>query len=174
MANKYTAWTHITETHKGCSLCKQVKPHQDFHKDKRNIYGKGLAYYCKECANSKSRQLHASRISSNDVGYKLAKRDAYYKNKYGISLQEHNEKLAQQNNVCAICGVKLLTHGQHPHLDHDHKTGKLRAFLCTNCNRGLGSFMDSPELLTKAAQYLTTHKNCADVLERELNNDCTR
>jgi hypothetical protein len=173
LANKYTVWSYVTETHKGCSLCKEIKPHSEFHKDKKNVYGKGLGYYCKECANRKSRENHAARIQKNDLEYKQAKRDAYYKTKYGISLQEHGEKLALQQNECAICGVRLSAHGYHTHLDHDHKTGKLRAFLCTNCNRGLGSFMDSSGLLRKAAKYLDTHKNSEDVLERTAHDDCT-
>jgi hypothetical protein len=38
--------------------------------------------------------------------------------------------------------------------DHNHETGGLRGKLCYQCNRGLGLFEDSPELLEKAASYL--------------------
>jgi dihydroorotase-like cyclic amidohydrolase len=43
-------------------------------------------------------------------------------------------------------------------VDHDHKTGKVRALLCRNCNTGLGNFQDSPELLKTAIQYLEEEK----------------
>ena len=39
-------------------------------------------------------------------------------------------------------------------VDHNHTTGKIRDLLCGNCNGGLGKFMDNPELLIKAADYL--------------------
>ena len=173
MANQYTAYTYITDTLKQCSWCKEIKPHSSFHKDNKNKRNYKLAYYCKECANLKARLHHKKRTNDNDLSYKEQKRSNYYKTKYGISLQEHNEKLAQQNNCCAICEVKLLAHGFHTHLDHDHKTGKLRAFLCTNCNRGLGHFQDSTDILEKAIKYLNAHRNNDVVSEKELTNDCT-
>ncbi len=53
---------------------------------------------------------------------------------------------------CAICGEEkketLLR------MDHDHKTGRFRGWLCHNCNVGLGHFMDNSELLLKADTYL--------------------
>ena len=42
-------------------------------------------------------------------------------------------------------------------LDHYHKTGKFRGYLCNNCNIGLGRFNDDPALLGKAIDYLVVH-----------------
>lgn len=41
-------------------------------------------------------------------------------------------------------------------LDHNHKTGKGRAWICDSCNTGLGRFKDSVELLENAIDYLET------------------
>ena len=88
-------------------------------------------------------------------------------------MQEYEDKLASQKFECAICKVKLPTSGPITHLDHDHKTGLLRDFLCTNCNRGLGHFQDSPELLRLAAQYLDTHNDSVVVVKEDSANEIT-
>ena len=54
--------------------------------------------------------------------------------------------------VCECCGQqdkRALC------LDHCHKTGKFRGWLCRKCNIGLGSFSDSKEILMLAIEYLS-------------------
>jgi len=82
----------------------------------------------------------------------------YYKKQYGFSLEGALKLLEDQENLCAICrkvGFKMREDVKNPlNLDHCHSTGKVRGFLCHNCNRGLGLFQDSPEFLRAAALYL--------------------
>lgn len=44
--------------------------------------------------------------------------------------------------------------GTSLHVDHCHRTGRIRGLLCAQCNAGLGFFRDRPELMTLAAKYL--------------------
>lgn len=39
-------------------------------------------------------------------------------------------------------------------LDHDHKTGKFRGWLCASCNLGIGLLGDTEERIRKAWLYL--------------------
>jgi hypothetical protein len=56
---------------------------------------------------------------------------------------------------CEICGKQAEK--RNLALDHCHRTGALRGILCMKCNLGLGYYMDSPELLAKAIEYLRKH-----------------
>lgn len=71
---------------------------------------------------------------------------------YGLTRESWLSMLQTQDFKCAICEKPI---DDSAHADHDHKTGKVRGALCTNCNTGLGHFKDSPELLAKAQRYLT-------------------
>ena len=139
---------------KCCSDCKENKTISNFHKG---------SYYCKDCANTRARKWHKENIHKPEV--KRAKRNGWLKRAHGITLQQYEEKLVAQGNKCAICDLALLPFGYGTHLDHDHQTGQHRDFLCTNCNRGLGSFHDNPNKLQKAIDYLNTHNNNVNVVK---------
>ena len=42
-------------------------------------------------------------------------------------------------------------------LDHDHKTGKGRAYICDYCNIMIGRSLDNPKVLESGAAYLRKH-----------------
>jgi hypothetical protein len=77
--------------------------------------------------------------------------------KYGITEDQYQAILALQNGVCAICNrhqrICRLS------IDHCHKTGKVRGLLCRRCNRNIGRFFDSPQVLHRAAEYLETFES---------------
>ncbi len=71
--------------------------------------------------------------------------------KRGITHAEFDSMKHSQGGACAICGGN----GKNGlHLDHDHKTNKVRGLLCCRCNFGIGSFRDDLNLLTNAIHYL--------------------
>lgn len=82
----------------------------------------------------------------------VAQRKAWLK-QYGLTPEDFDRLLAEQNGKCAICGEGCST-GQNLSVDHCHTAGHVRGLLCRNCNRGLGLFGDDPERLAKAAAYL--------------------
>lgn len=67
------------------------------------------------------------------------------------------QRYSQRSGRCAICGVPEAECTRSLAIDHCHKTGAFRGFLCSNCNNGLGIFKDNPALLKKAADYLTAN-----------------
>ncbi|MFF5504405.1 endonuclease VII domain-containing protein [Streptomyces roseolus] len=51
--------------------------------------------------------------------------------------------------VCVIC-----QEGPAEHVDHDHRTGKVRGVLCFSCNAALGQLKDRPDVIRRAAAYV--------------------
>lgn len=82
------------------------------------------------------------------------------KKRFGISLEEYQLMLENQNNLCAICGRPERTVDHRTKkvrslaVDHNHNTGKVRGLLCTDCNRALGLLQDSKDVLQNALAYL--------------------
>ena len=53
---------------------------------------------------------------------------------------------------CEICNQTITE--STCHIDHCHKTNKVRGLLCNTCNKGLGLFKDNIAALSKAILYL--------------------
>jgi hypothetical protein len=80
----------------------------------------------------------------------------------GLTSEDYDLMLLSQNHVCGIClqpeSSKRLGRVRKLAVDHDHTTNKIRGLLCQRCNVLLGLFRDSPENLTRAANYLESDR----------------
>lgn len=54
---------------------------------------------------------------------------------------------------CEWCGDPPRQ-GRSLCLDHCHRTGRFRAWLCDDCNHGIGKFKDDPKLLRNVADKI--------------------
>lgn len=70
-------------------------------------------------------------------------------------MDDFDAMVMRQEGRCAIC----RTGEEKLHVDHDHETGKVRALLCSYCNRGLGQFRDRIPVILAAADYLRLHSS---------------
>jgi hypothetical protein len=71
----------------------------------------------------------------------------------GITPELLIDTFEKQNGKCPICVSEIEL--EKSAIDHNHATGEFRGILCRTCNRALGMFRDSPEILMAAASYLT-------------------
>lgn len=108
-------------------------------------------------------RANARRLANPD--HRRDKREREVARLYGISIEEFRSLLESQGNACAICGFvppardesQRLPRGHASgrlHVDHDHKTRRVRGLLCGPCNTALGSFRDDPTILRVAIRYL--------------------
>lgn len=118
--------------------------------------------FCGWCSTSFSPSGPSHKYCREEC-FKEAYADKYYKRRYGVGLDWVENTLKTQGYVCAICervGFKMRDcHYTGLNLDHCHDTGKPRGLLCHNCNRALGLFQDDPEIMKRAADYVTKHSD---------------
>ncbi len=164
---------------KRCGKCNIKKKHSAFCVDNRAK--DGLASWCREChllhqqskKGKESKKVAAKKYSQTKKG----KTSAYRANKnwnkrhpskvkeyrikcsHGLSLAQYTTLLDNQEGLCAICRVQLSSlPPKQIHVDHCHRTKKVRGVLCHYCNLGLGQFRDSILYLDAAKRYLTGAK----------------
>jgi hypothetical protein len=141
---------------KKCGHCKEILPLTNFHACKREKDGK--QQWCKSCRKSWKREERLEYFKERYHADKDKYLDNFYKKNYTLSLQEYNEMLEQQKEVCKICKEPCVT-GRRLAVDHCHSTGKVRGLLCTRCNSGLSQYKDRVDLLQNAIDYLMEAKN---------------
>lgn len=103
----------------------------------------------KEKSNAQSR---AWRAANPDRHRELMWRQLGFE----LSVPQYNAMVSAQEGRCAICR-RSFQGTKNTHVDHNHSTGRVRALLCGNCNRGIGMFDDQPDILLAAIDYLQYH-----------------
>lgn len=68
---------------------------------------------------------------------------------YGLTPEDVERMICDQNSQCAIC--KKTSNDLN--VDHDHKTGKVRGMLCGGCNALLGRW-ENPQTHIAIKEYL--------------------
>lgn len=70
---------------------------------------------------------------------------------YGITFEDYKQMMSAQKSKCKIC---KQTSDSPLHVDHNHKTTKIRGLLCRRCNTLLGLAFDKIRILRSAILYL--------------------
>lgn len=115
----------------------------------------GLSSWCRECYRRKTRAYAKANPEKRTRAWRKAHPRILKGSKrlHGMTQVQFDVLLVQQKNRCGIC-ADPLGQGKARHIDHDHKTNKVRSILCTNCNTGLGQFKEDPKRLLRAVAYL--------------------
>jgi hypothetical protein len=135
-----------------CKRCGIEKPITEYYKTSDRKAGHKTI--CKEC-------IKADPLTEDKKTYmRNYSKDYHLKVNYGLSREDYNSMLKNQNNCCAICGVhETETKMGKLYVDHNHSTGKVRGLLCHNCNASLGLMKESIDSLAAAISYLNEHQD---------------
>ena len=170
---------HQVDGFKVCTneKCKQNNPQSitEFHKDK-NTKDK-LADWCKSCKNAGKSQWNKQnpercRVSRQVFvasGKQKIYDDAYCSQPevkatranrqlikfYGITLEQKQQMVDDQSGKCANVGCDYhFKNLSDAHVDHCHKTNKLRHLLCARCNHALGQLKEDINRILGLAEYI--------------------
>lgn len=119
---------------------------------------------CKQCARRRSKSRRIFMMSENAEEY--LKRQKSYRKKYyqkaklmnvekqlmalyGLSIDEWNKMYETQNGSCFICKKPQKELKNRLHVDHCHKTGKVRALLCPKCNNAVAAYENHGDAVRK-------------------------
>lgn len=123
-----------------CASCRRWLLDQEY--EPSQVRGR---WVCREC---ETRRAKTARDKREGFYARLAV-------KYKLTHEEISQALKGTNGMCPVClrQFRRITPTE-PAMDHDHKTGRPRGFICAACNRGLGDFRDDTAALRRAAEYL--------------------
>jgi hypothetical protein len=124
---------------KVCDRCFKYLPTSDFEENRIKKGGKITRRpSCCNCRKIKN-------------GYPISKKDR----------AEWNKKKPQDFTLftCPICNKTTIAKLCKIVLDHCHRTGKVRGWVCESCNTGIGRFDDDPEIVSRAIKWLSLKEN---------------
>jgi hypothetical protein len=164
----------MTKTHKKEYMDKYIKTQKEIERRKRyqkeytsseeykkrkREYANKRYHIVREKMLAVQREYYAKN-RKGEIGRDY-RRNKDYKRNYGITLDEFNCMLEKQNGLCSCCGVKMVFRDKvdctFPCLDHNHKTGKIRAIICSACNLTIGISKESVDRLRACIKYLCSH-----------------
>lgn len=129
-----------------CTKCRIEHDISDYRKDKQKK--DGIHPHCIHCRREDSKKYTTGRRG----------KDKNLRNIYGITLEQWEDMYKNQDSACAICKDTFSKmSGKFIHVDHCHKTNKVRGLLCVSCNHLLGKSKDDTGILANAIQYLKNH-----------------
>lgn len=113
-----------------------------------------VVYLCRQCDRGPGDHRGGKGVSSVE-----ARRAAYLRSKYGMTVEEYEIRIQAQQGMCLICRAEIDE--SNGAVDHCHNLGHVRGILCRRCNIGLGWFNDDPELVARATKYLVRNQRAA-------------
>lgn len=115
-------------------------------------------------SDAAARNRHKWKRYPRDPTLKRVRSQRYRFAKFGITRGEFEAMCHRQMDLCAICGLPLQTVAWRGgkqidgrHIDHCHKTGKVRGVVHRECNLLIAHARESVTVLRRAIDYLVRH-----------------
>lgn len=139
-----------------CTKCLKPKVHAQYSQLSRR--GGTLDRWCKACRTAEV--VNWNNRPENRDKIKRTRRHVRLVQKYGMTVDEYERMIEEQNGCCALCGDPFLhdVPSKKARVDHCHTTGEVRALLHSNCNVLIGMAEESERVLEAAIAYLRRYR----------------
>lgn len=117
-----------------CNVCHKLKKTTEFAKNQNAKNNRSVRRpSCKDC-----------RVKMEGVGVSRADKLKWLK-----------KKPVNEPFECPICSKRTIAGiTSKVVLEHDHRSGEVRGWVCDSCNTGIGRFKDDKELLKRAIKFI--------------------
>lgn len=132
-----------------CKACHSFA-HHEWYVQNREHEIRRVGKWQQENADRVNEVQRRNRARRGDE-YKKLEREGHLRRKYGITQNMFEALVLAQLGKCAICKAN---EGMDLHVDHDHRSNKVRGLLCGKCNKAIGLLNDDPQLMDSATRYL--------------------
>jgi hypothetical protein len=129
------------KTWKWCDGCKTLRKRTAFQLPN----GREVRYCYDPCILAKGREQRSTQ-ENKDWSYRR-----HLKRKFGLNAEEAD--LWASIKQCSVC--KVEEDRINMHVDHNHRTGRIRGVLCRRCNFAASVLDGDPTWLESLKKYLT-------------------
>jgi hypothetical protein len=114
---------------------------------------------CRDCKEEKSIEEFA--INRKFYRQDLPEKHTVLRRPSCNTCRDKKKKISKQDKkfyakpiklTCPICNDEVS--GDYARLDHDHNTGRIRGWICDNCNTAIGKLKESKEVLMRAIEWI--------------------
>lgn len=161
LQRKLLHWRASVDLTKTCTKCSETKLLSCFSPHTRTAGG--YRGQCKKCRAAYTLDYRRrTGYKAPNWGHKPGSQAETFRRwkiskRYGISVEQYDQMIADQGGVCAICKKPPTEYKYRLCVDHCHVTGRVRGVLCVACNTAIGLLGDNIGGVLSALQYLTAH-----------------
>jgi hypothetical protein len=135
---------------KGCEACVKLK------KEKKKLTTKQRYAERLKKLQKQAMGWRQARLEDMTPEQIKARRAYQLKHNYGLTYEEYEKMLVDQNQMCAICNKPFDESRTFtsPAVEHDHTTMKVRGIVHQRCNVMLGYAQEDTTILQGAIRYI--------------------
>ena len=141
---------HLLWETRVCRVCKKEKNLvDDYYLSRKDpTLPSSYSYECKDCA--------VKRTTAYNKKNAYGVRSRYLKRNYGISLEDYELMIGDQNNCCAVCKATEAGGKVNKRFMIDKSpSGTVRGLLCNSCHTIVKEVGDNLQTLESMIEYLS-------------------